>query len=170
MLRDRSPLQIEGNRVTLALPDALEGFRNLFLGDDQRLQRDQLQATLAQPGEASGMLIGFESPLSAKHSVVALTGTSQQGLEAMVASLRDVDVLPRIQGDLAVLSNGRITAYKVNRNYTVGFLPPWLWPQYYLGARPDTLLLMVLVAALLVAVPGYWLVRRKAARRLRTRT
>ncbi|MBO1081097.1 UDP-forming cellulose synthase catalytic subunit [Roseomonas haemaphysalidis] len=174
MLRDRSPLQIEGNRVTLALPDALEGFRNLFLSDDQRLQRDQLQATLAQPpsqaGDGTGMLIGFESPLSAKRSVVALTGSNQQGMEAMVASLRDVEVLPRIQGDLAVLSNGRITAYKINRNYTVGFIPPWLWPQYYLGQRPDTLLLMVLVAALLVAVPTYWLLRRKAARRLRTRT
>jgi cellulose synthase (UDP-forming) len=174
MLRDRSPLQIEGNRVTLALPDALEGFRNLFLADDQRLQRDQLQATLAQPpsqtGEGTGMLIGFESPLSAKRSVVALTGSNQQGVEAMVAALRDVEVLPRIQGDLAVLSNGRITAYKINSNYTVGFIPPWLWPQYYLGQRPDTLLLMVLVAALLVAVPTYWLLRRKAARRLRTRS
>lgn len=170
MLRDRSPLQIDGNRVTLALGDALGGFRNLFIGDDERLQRDQLQATLAAPGAGSGMLIGFESPLTAKRGVVALTGTSPQGVEAMVAAFRDAELLPRIQGDLAILSNGRMTSYKVGRNYTVGFIPPWLWPQYYLDARPDTLLLMVLVAALLVAMPSYWLMRRRAARRLRTRT
>jgi cellulose synthase (UDP-forming) len=170
MLRGRSPLQIEGNRVTLALPDALGGFRNLFINDDERMQRDQLQATLASPGAGSGMLIGFESPLTPKRGVVALTGSSPQGVEAMVAAFRDAELLPRIQGDLAILSNGRMTSYKVGRNYTVGFIPPWLWPQYYLDARPDTLLLMVLVAALLVAMPSYWLMRRRAARRLRTRT
>jgi cellulose synthase (UDP-forming) len=170
MLRDRSPLQIEGNRFTLALGDSLGGFRNLFVGDDERQQRDQLQATLAAPGAGSGMLIGFQSPLAAKRSVVALTGTSPQGVEALVAAFRDPELLPRIQGDLAVLSNGRMTAYKIGRNYTVGFIPPWLWPQYYLDGRPDTLLLMVLAASLLVAVPSYWLMRRRAARRLRTRT
>ncbi|MFC7553928.1 hypothetical protein ACFQU7_19515 [Pseudoroseomonas wenyumeiae] len=116
------------------------------------------------------MLLGFESPLAPKRSVVALTGTSPQGVEAMVAAFRDVELLPRVQGDLAILSNGRMTSYKVGRNYTVGFIPPWLWPQYYLGARPDTLLLLVLVAALLVGMPSYWLMRRRAARRLRTRT
>jgi cellulose synthase (UDP-forming) len=170
MLRDRSPLQIEGNRVTLALGDSLGGFRNLFISDDERQQRDQLQATLAAPGAGSGMLIGFQSPLTSKRSVVALTGTSPQGVEAMVASLRDAELLPRIQGDLAILSNGRMTSYKIGQNYTVGAIPPWLWPQYYLGARPETLLLMLLVASLLVAVPSYWLMRRRAARRLRTRT
>jgi cellulose synthase (UDP-forming) len=170
MLRDRSPLQIEGNRIRLALTDSMAGFRNLFLGGDTRLEREQLQATLAAPGEGSGMLIGFESPLHKERSVVALTGTSPQGVEGMVAAFRDSNLLPRIQGDLAILSNGRMTSYKIGRNYTVGFLPPWFWPQYYLGARPDALLLMVLAASLLVAVPSYWLMRRRAARRLRTRT
>ncbi|MBO1075619.1 UDP-forming cellulose synthase catalytic subunit [Roseomonas marmotae] len=170
MLRDRSPLQVEGNRVTLALPDALEGFRNLFLSDDERMQREQLQAILAAPSSGTGMLIGFQSPLHSSRSVVALTGASPQGVEAMVAALRDRELLPRIQGDLAILSNGRMTSYKIGGNYTVGSIPPWLWPQYYLGQHPHRLLLAVLAASLLVAVPGYWLLRRRVARRLRTRT
>ncbi|MDB5370846.1 MAG: cellulose synthase, partial [Roseomonas sp.] len=169
MLKDRSPLQIEGNRVTLALPDTLGGFRNLFIGDDTRLEREQLRATLAAPGENSGLLIGFENPYTPNRTVVALTGTGPQGVEAMVAALRDNDMQSRIQGDLAILSNGRMTSYKIGGNYTVGFIPPWLWPQYYLGGRPDTLLALVLLASLLVAFPAYWLLRRRAARRLRMR-
>jgi hypothetical protein len=167
MLRDRSPLQIEGNRVTVSLPDSLAGFRNLFLGDDERLERDRLRAVLAAPGEASGMLIGFQSPLAAGRSVVALTGSSAQGMEAMVAALRDPLLLPRIQGDVAIVSAGRVSAFKIGSNYSVGYLPPWLWPQYYLGGRPEMLLGLVLLAALLVAVPAYWMLRRRSARRLR---
>ncbi|MBC9209881.1 cellulose biosynthesis cyclic di-GMP-binding regulatory protein BcsB, partial [Roseomonas aerophila] len=167
MLRDRSPLQIEGNRVTVSLPDSLAGFRNLFLGDDGRLERDRLRAVLATPGEANGMLIGFQSPLAAGRSVVALTGSNAQGMEAMVAALRDPLLLPRIQGDVAIVSAGRVSAFKVGSNYTVGYLPPWLWPQYYMGDRPEMLLGLVLLAALLVAVPTYWVLRRRSARRLR---
>jgi len=167
MLRDRSPLQIEGNRVTVSLPDSLAGFRNLFLGDDGRLERDRLRAVLAAPGEANGMLIGFQSPLAAGRSVVALTGSSAQGMEAMVAALRDPLLLPRIQGDVAIVSAGRVSAFKIGSNYTVGYLPPWLWPQYYMGDRPEMLLGLVLLAALLVAVPTYWVLRRRSARRLR---
>jgi cellulose synthase (UDP-forming) len=170
MLLKDGPLQTEGNRVTMALPDALGGFRNLFIGGDAKREREQLQAILAAPGLASGMLIGFESPLSPGHSVVALTGSSPQGVEAMVASLRDQELSPRIQGDLAILSNGRMTGFKIGHSYTTGSIPPWLWPQYYLGQRPETLLLMVLIASLLVAVPTYWLIRRRAAERLRMRT
>src|SRR5690606_26018213 len=104
MLKDRSPLQIEGNRITVALPDTLADFRNLFIGDDERLERDRLRAVLAAPGEANGMLIGFQSPLASGRSVVALTGSGPQGLEAMVAALRDPLQLPRVQGDLAIIS------------------------------------------------------------------
>lgn len=170
LLGSRSPLQIEGNRVSVALPGALENFRNLFLTDDRMLDRERLEAVLANPGESTGMLIGFESPLKGGRSVVALTGTTPQGMDAMVTALRDPEMLPRIQGDLALLSGGRLTAYKIGSNYTVGFLPPHLWPQYWLGRRPDLLLALAMVAALCLAVPAYWLLRRRAAQRLRTRT
>ncbi len=169
MLRDRSPLKIEGNRVTASLTDQLGTFRNLFISDDERMERDRLQAVLAAPGEQSGMLIGFQSPLAEGRSVVALTGTSPQGLEAMVTAIKDPLQLPRIQGDLAIISAGRLSSFKVGPNYSVGYLPPWLWPQYYLGDRPEILFGLVLVAALLVALPAYWLLRRRAVRRLRAR-
>ncbi|MFC3126707.1 UDP-forming cellulose synthase catalytic subunit [Pseudoroseomonas globiformis] len=163
-------LRIDGNRVSVALPDALENFRNLFLSDDRRLDRQRLEALLGAPGEGTGMLAGFESPLKSGRSVLALSGTNPQGMEAMLNALRDRDLIPRIQGDLALLSGGRIDSFKVSHNYTTGSLPLHLWPQYWFGKRPDMLLLLAMLAALCVATPTYWLLRRRAALRLRTRT
>ncbi|MBU8536438.1 UDP-forming cellulose synthase catalytic subunit [Falsiroseomonas tokyonensis] len=169
LLRD-GPVTLEGNRLSVALPDALEGFRNLFLGDEPRVAREQAQALLASPGEGLGILMGFESPLRSGKSVVALTGTTPQGLEQMLAALRDPEQAPRVQGDLAILSAGRITGFSLGNQYTVGTLPPYIWPQYFLQTRPDLLLLLLAIACAIVAVPAYWALRRRAAIRLRTRT
>ncbi len=164
------PLQVEGNRISVALPDAMQGFRNFFLGDDPRVVREEAQALLQSPGEGSGMLLGMESPLRAGRSLVMLTGTTAHGLEAMLAALGDHEQAARVQGDLAILSNGRITSFTLGQRYTVGSLPPWVWPQYFLQTRPDLLLLLLIGACAIVAIPAYWTLRRRAAIRLRTRT
>lgn len=170
LLRQDGPVRVEGNRVTMALPGALEGFRNLFISDDRLRDRQRMEAVLASPGEAMGMLAGFESPLRAGRSVVAISGTSPQGMEAMLGALRDPALVPLIQGDLALLSGGRVTSFKTTASYTLGDLPLHLWPQFWLGKRPDLLLGLALLASLFIAIPTYWLLRRRAARRLRTRT
>jgi len=169
LLRD-GPVRLEGNRLTVALPDALDGFRNIFLGDEPRIAREQAQALLASPGEGAGILIGFESPLRSGRSVVALTGTTPQGMEAMLAALRDPEQAPRVQGDLAIFTGGRINAFSLGGRYTVGTLPPHVWPQYFLQTRPDLLLLLLAAACAIVAIPAYWALRRRSAIRLRTRT
>jgi cellulose synthase (UDP-forming) len=169
LLRD-GPVQLEGNRMTVALPSPLEGFRNIFLGDDPRVNREQAQALLASTGEGVGILLGFESPLRSGKSVVALTGTTPQGLDMMLAALRDPEQLPRVQGDVAILSNGRISAFALGNRYTVGYLPPHVWPQFFLQTRPDLLLLLLVGAAAIIAIPTYWALRRRAAIRLRIRT
>jgi cellulose synthase (UDP-forming) len=169
LLQD-GPVTVEGNRINVALPDALEGFRNIFLSDDRRLERERLTATLGgTSGEGSGMLIGFQSPLNSERSVVALTGTSPQGMEAMVAALRDPELQPRIQGDVAHLVNGRLDSFKLSRNYGAGSLPLTLLPQRYLTTRPDLMLGLLVIAALAIAVPLYWTLRQRAIRRLRNR-
>lgn len=169
LLRD-GPVVMEGNRISVALPDPLEGFRNLFLGDDPRVHREQAQALLASPGEGIGMLIGAESPLRSGRSIVALTGTTPQGLDMMLAALRDPEQSPRVQGDLAILAGGRVNGFTLGQRYTVGHLPPHVWPQYFLQTRPDLLLLLLAAACAIVAIPAYWALRRRAAIRLRTRT
>ncbi|MFT8244478.1 UDP-forming cellulose synthase catalytic subunit [Roseomonas sp. BN140053] len=168
LLRD-GPVTLEGNRLTVALPDALDQFRNLFLSDDRLRDRERLSSVISTGGEGQGMLLGFQSPLREGRSVLALTGTSPQGMEAMLAALRDPEQQPRIQGDVALLSGGRVEAFRISRDYSVGSLPIWLWPQLYLGHRPDLILALLVGAALLLAIPAYWAMRRRAATRLRAR-
>lgn len=168
LLRD-GPIQLEENRLTVRLNDGMGGFRNLF-GGERQAQLERVSAQLAAPGEALGALIGFQSPLRSGRSVVALTGSSAEGMEAMVVALRDPEQVPRVQGDLALLSGGRVDAYRVGATYTVGTLPVHLWPEYYLGNNPWLLVLVTALALILVAAPLYWLLRRRAARRLRERS
>jgi cellulose synthase (UDP-forming) len=168
LLRD-GPIQLEGNRLTVQLNDGLGDFRNLF-GGERRAQLERVAAQLAAPGEALGALLAFESPLRSGRSVVALTGSSPEGMEAMLTALRDPEQLPRVQGDLALLSGGRVQAFRVGSTYTVGSLPPWMWPDYYLGNNPYALLLLLAGALVLLAAPLYWILRRRAARRLRERS
>ncbi len=169
LLRD-SPIAVEGNRLSVALPDALENIRYVFGPPDRRSDREQASAQLAAPGEGLGALIAFESPLRAGRSVVALTGSTPAGMEAIVAALRDPEQIARIQGDLALLSGGRVQSYKIGSTYTHGMLPPWLWPQYWLANQPMLVLVVLAFGLILVAAPLYWVLRRRAALRLRERS
>jgi cellulose synthase (UDP-forming) len=101
---------------------------------------------------------------------VALTGSSTAGMEAMVTALRDPEQVPRVQGDTAILSGGRVQAFRVGSTYNVGTLPPWLWPEFYMKNNPYVLLGILLVALLLIPAPIYWVLRRRAAQRLRERS
>ncbi|MDT8266225.1 hypothetical protein RQ832_23445, partial [Roseomonas sp. DSM 102946] len=135
--------------------------------DDRLRDRTRLNAVVSGPGDGQGIMIGTESPLQSGRTLVAVTGTTPQGVEAMLNALSDPDQLPRIQGDVAWLSGGRVESYRISPTYSVGSLPVWLWPQLYLGNRPDMVLLLVVGAALLLAAPSYWIIRRRVAARLR---
>ncbi|MDO9708075.1 UDP-forming cellulose synthase catalytic subunit [Paracraurococcus lichenis] len=165
-----APVQLDGNRLTVATPDALADIRHIFGGGDRRGAAERAAAQLASPGEGLGALIGFESPLTAGRSVVALTGSTPAAVESMVLALRDPEQLPRVQGDLALLSGGRVQGYALGGRYTHGELPFWLWPQYLLGDDPVGLLVLLFLGPLLVAAPLFWVLRRRAVRRLRERT
>ncbi|WP_165943507.1 UDP-forming cellulose synthase catalytic subunit [Roseicella aquatilis] len=169
-LLQHGPVTLEGNRLSVALPDALGDFRHLFGGGDRRGMTERASAQLLSPGEGLGALIGFESPLTSGRSVVVLSGSTPAALEQMVQALRDPEQLPRVQGDLVLLSGGKVEGYALGHHYTLGSLPFWLWPQYYLGESPIGLLGLLALASLLLAAPLYWVMRKRAVRRLRERT
>ncbi len=169
-LLQNGPVGLDGNRLTVNLSDPLGDFRAIFGGNQAREQRERVAAQLGNPGEALGMLVGFESPLRAGRSVLALTGSTAAGMESMLAALRDPEQLPRIQGDVALLTGGRVEGFRLGATYTVGSLPFWLWPQHYLADQPWVILLILVFGIILVVAPVYWGLRRRAALRLRART
>ena len=170
LLRD-TPIRVENDRLTITLPDALQDVRALFLDVPSAAERGRASAILTESGgEGLGALLGGQSPLQAGRSVVAITGVTPAAILQMVAALRDPEMAPRIQGDVAVLSGGRMNSFRAGTPYSVGNLPWWLRPQLWLAERPERMLLLMLGAAMLIGVPFFWMLRRRALSRLRART
>lgn len=161
------PIRMEANRLTVSMPDALGQFRQLFLPAARRGQRSRASTLLAASPEQVGAMIGLEHPAAPGRSVVIVSGATPGGVEAMAAAMRNPALVGRIQGDLALLHDNLVESFQAGDTYTVGSLPFWLWPQYFLAGRWELLLLTALGAALVLAPPIHWALRRRTARRLR---
>ncbi|MBS7813576.1 UDP-forming cellulose synthase catalytic subunit [Roseococcus pinisoli] len=169
LMRD-TPIRIENERLTLALPDALMDVRAALIGGPTGAERGRASVALGESGEGMAAMMGAESPLQAGRSIVALTGVTPAAVSQLVASLRDPDLAPRIQGDLAILAGGRIESFSTGQPYSVGELPWWLRPQLWLAERPERMLLLLLGSAMLIGLPFFWMMRRRSLARLRGRT
>jgi cellulose synthase (UDP-forming) len=161
------PVQLEGGRFALSLPDPRGRLREFFVGGPPAGERDRAAAALAAPADGLGVLFSRESPLAAGRAVVVLTAPTVAGLAAMAEAVGDPARSPQVQGDLTVLSGGRLESFRTGPLFERGQLPFWLLPRYYLGDQPFALLGLMLVAALLIAWPLHAVLRRRSLRRLR---
>ncbi|MFN6953551.1 MAG: UDP-forming cellulose synthase catalytic subunit [Acetobacteraceae bacterium] len=165
MLSDGT-VRLEEGRLALALPDPQGRLREVFVGGPREGERARAAAALAAPPDGFALLASRESPFTPGRAVVMLTAPTLAGLTALGEALADPAQAPRVQGDLAVLSAGRIESFRVGPLFERGTLPFWLWPRYYLGDRPLALLGLMLAAALLLSWPLYRVLRARAERRL----
>ncbi|MEO3470557.1 UDP-forming cellulose synthase catalytic subunit [Roseomonas sp. CAU 1739] len=167
LLRE-APLRIdESGRLAMSLPDQMEGFARLIWDGPPPEERIRAAALLSAPAEGLGFVAAAQSPLRAGRSVVAIAAPTPAALEAMAEALRDPARIPRVQGDLALLTGDGIESFRTASSYGVGALPFWMWPNHYLGAQPWALLLLMVGASLLIGVPVLVALRRRAVRRLR---
>ncbi len=165
----RSAMRIDGDRLTLTLDDPLDPVRHLFGGRADEA-RDRAASTLAAvPAEQRAYLVGGESPLADHRSVVAILASAPQAVIGAVASLRDKEQAPLIQGDLALLSGGHVTSFRVAPTYTVGHLPLWMWPGWLLRDQPLGAVLAMLGGVALLGLALHAALRRRAAARLADR-
>jgi cellulose synthase (UDP-forming) len=161
----RSPYRLEGDSLRVELPGALSDIWHLF-GDTAATDRRRAMAELAAPlGTQAAVMIGAESPNAAHRSVLALIAGSPQGLDAMVDAMNDTKLVPNIQGDLAILNASGMTSYRAGGTYTVGHLPFWLWPQWWLEDEPGGIIAAMLAASGMMAICLYGLVQWRARRR-----
>ncbi len=162
-----APVRLDGNRLTVDLPEGLAANRRLLQPEQRPAARDRASVILGAQPDRLAFLAGFQSPLTAGRSVIALGGGSPGAVLAMAEALVDPERQEQIQGDLILLQGTQLESFRTGQNYTVGHLPPWLWPQHALEGRWDMLVAVGAFAAFLLGVALYWTLRRRSARRLR---
>jgi len=168
-LLQTTPVRLDGDRLIVPLPRVFDQIGQVF-GDpvaaDRRAAATLLQAWL---GGNQALLMGAPSPLVSHRVETVLLGASSQSLVNLVQALDDVNLQAQFQADLSVLSGGTVTSYQVRPKFWIGWIPPWLWPTWFLRGRPDLMLVLLLSACLVTAIGLYWPLRRRNARRLSVR-
>ena len=161
-----SPYRLDGNALRVELPAPLQGVWRLF-GDRGAEARRSAAAALAAPlGGGGAAMLGAPAPARNGRSLVALLAGEPQGLDAMVAALGDPRQVSGIQGDLTLLGGGHVTSWRAGPSYTVGSIPPWLWPDWLLRDDPLWILGLMLVSAGLLGLALLRLLVWSAARRI----
>ncbi|MDB5782633.1 MAG: cellulose synthase BcsB subunit [Caballeronia mineralivorans] len=113
------------------------------------------------------LITGFESPLKSNRSAVALISAAGQSDADLSAALLDNDVLPEIQGAMAVIHGRDVTVTSNGQAYYVGSLSPFEYMRWALSSHPLLLVFSGLLAAIIIAALFYRSLRAIAARRLR---
>jgi cellulose synthase (UDP-forming) len=161
-----SGVALRDGRFTVSVSDPLESVRRIF-DDRPGKERDRAAATLAAGvSETTAVLVGGQSPLRSGRSVVAIAAAAPQALEGVVAILRDSQQAPLIQGDLALMAADHVASFRVGTPYTVGSLPFWMWPSWYLRDQPLVSVVLMLVGCVFLGSALYWAMHRRAQRRL----
>ncbi|MCK9509758.1 MAG: cellulose biosynthesis cyclic di-GMP-binding regulatory protein BcsB [Pigmentiphaga sp.] len=166
---DRLPFQLSasGNTFELANPPGglLPNLLRRFADTDQA-RRIEL---VIRGSETQALVAGFESPLSAKRSVVVLASTDPSHLRKAVAALADTDtnVTTELQGSFAVIKDeGRAETLVTRYDYSLGELGWWLGTRYHLSRNPLGLVVLSLISIIVLAFIAYLLLRARARRRL----
>ncbi|RKP45239.1 cellulose biosynthesis cyclic di-GMP-binding regulatory protein BcsB [Trinickia fusca] len=127
-------------------------------------QVDEGSVRLDESGPLAALL-GFELPGSDGHSVVALTGTDSARLIGLLDVFEKPGRIAQVQGDVAVVRDGRVDSMRVHDTYVVGYVP-W-YAQIWGHAMRHPILLGVLgaIAGLLLAIGAFTALQELSARR-----
>ena len=162
----RGALTGDGASQVLTLGSWLGDTFNLIAGTRQREDLPALtQMTVAADG-SDAVLTGFESPLSAGRSVVAVVaGPAAQ--PALLDALMTPERLRRIQGSTTIVRGTQVDSVLTGNSYYVGKLPPFAWLQWNLSRSPLLLAGGVIALALLGSLVAYASLQLRARRRLK---
>jgi hypothetical protein len=121
-------------------------------------------ARIGESGQIAALL-GFEVPGSHGRSVVAMTGTSPAQLGTLLDVLEKPDRVAQLQGDVALVRDGRIESMRVGETYVVGYVP-WYAQIWGRAIRHPVLLgLLGALGGLLLAIAAFTALQELSARR-----
>jgi cellulose synthase operon protein B len=161
------PFSSDGDSRTFELSDIVFKLEDWWHGE-RGVERAPARAEpILVNSNGAALLTGFESPLQKGRSAVALVSAAGQSDADLSSALLDADVLPQIQGAMAVIRGRTVTITSNGVAYYVGHLSPQEYLRWALSSHPLLLLVGGLLAALIIAALFYRALRSIAARRLR---
>ena len=161
------PFSSDGDSRTFQLSDIVFKLQDWWHGE-RGVERTPARADLTLvSSNGSALLTGFESPLQRNRSAVALVSAAGQSDADLSTALLDADVLPKIQGAMAVIHGRDVTITSNGTAYYIGHLSPQEYLRWALSSHPLLLMLGGVLAALLIAGLFYRTLRSIAARRLK---
>jgi hypothetical protein len=161
------PFSSDGDTRTFELSDIVFRLEDWWHGE-RGVELAPARADLSLvSSNGAALLTGFESPLQKERSAVAFVSAAGQSDADLSSALLDADVLPQIQGAMAVIHGRSVTITSNGNAYFIGHLSPQEYMRWALSSHPLLLLLGGIFAALIIAALFYRALRSIAARRLR---
>lgn len=159
------PLMVARGRTELSVRDQRAHAWSNWLQDlDAEPVSPAGRAILGAQGPLSA-LIGFESPLASRRSVVALTSTEPGQLREVLDVLEDGAKISQIRGDLTVIRARDVEGLRLGERYFVGDFPWYARIWVRVSSHPVFLAVAGILAGLAVALAAFWALARVAARR-----
>jgi len=175
--RDNQPLYSEwathlpigdGAQRRFVLSDwAARQMPRLFSADGRRTDLPTTAEVSVRPAPGDVVMMGFQSPLDAQRSVVAILADDPARVSDLFDAWFKPETLREFQGSVVLLHEGRVRSLAGNQTYHVGTLPPLLWLRWYFSHNPLLLALIVGLGCVLLALLARVLLRAQSRRRLR---
>lgn len=96
-------------------------------------------------------LVGFESPVMPKRSVVLVTADTTASLHLVLDSLEDEGLVRAMHGSTVFMHSKKVESHLVGPTYFVGKLPLWTLLWYHASNYPLPIAASALLAAMLLA-------------------
>ncbi|WOK35988.1 UDP-forming cellulose synthase catalytic subunit [Sphingomonas sp. C3-2] len=157
------PVRFEDGRLRVAERTPVARVFDLF--SPFRRKPAEADAFLYATDNFAG-IASFQSPYTAKRTVIALLASDPVSLPLMVDGLADVKINAQVQGDLSVVNGDGMSSFAVGDSYWVGDLPIWVRMAYWFSRHPLLMALSGLIVAVLVSGPIYMVLKRQERKRL----
>lgn len=143
------PASIEGASIKASQPQRAVSMLYDWLGFETKPNAQIATQEQLQSNGSLAAILGFESPITAGRSVVAITATAPanlpQALDALDNNVHD------IQGSTVFIHDTKTDSSLVGKTYFIGSLPIWTALWYPLSKHPILLAVLSVLAILIFA-------------------
>lgn len=162
---ERLPLVIRDGVLSNSQPRRNPSFLFNWFNFETKPDTDVRSGQQLEQNGAVAALLGFESPLSSKRSVVAVVASQAEHLTLALDALQRAN--GEIQGSAVLIHPNKIEAMLVGHTYVVGNLPFWMAIWYGFANHPVMLGILGVLSLLIFSFALWRTLRVIAAKRLR---